>query len=139
MEKNDFNYGIKVKLKTPDDFLKIKETLSRIGISSRRENKLFQSCHILHKRGEYYICHFKEMFQIDGKESDISEEDIKRRNAITWLLAEWNLLTVDPEFSKTKEDRLSISQIKIIPFKEKGNWELVQKYTMGVKKSFNKN
>lgn len=126
------NYGIKVKLKEPDDFLKIKETLSRIGISSRKEKKLFQSCHILHKRGEYFILHFKELFLIDGKETNISEEDIKRRNVIAFLLKEWGLLSLVDE--KQVEDKLPVSQIKIVSYKEKHEWVFESKYAIGVKK-----
>lgn len=125
-------HGIKVNLKEPDDFLKVRETLSRIGISSRKEKKLYQSCHILHKRGEYYILHFKEMFLLDGKPSDLSEEDIKRRNTIAWLLHEWDLLKV--ENLQSVVDRLNVSQLKIVPHKEKAEWEFVSKYSIGIKK-----
>lgn len=124
--------GIKVNLKNPDDFLKIKETLTRIGISSRREKKLFQSCHILHKRGEYFIVHFLEMFILDGKQSSLTEDDERRRNCIVWLLKEWGLLSVVDE--SQIELRCAVSQIKIVPFKEKRDWQLVSKYTIGAKK-----
>lgn len=120
---------IEVRLGAPDDFLKIRETLTRIGVASRSENKLFQSCHILHKQGRYYIVHFKELFLLDGKESNLSDNDIQRRNKITSLLSDWGLLEV---VDKTLiEDVSSISQIKIIPHKEKSNWTLVPKYSIG--------
>ena len=119
---------VEVRLKKPEDFLKIKETLTRIGISSK-DKKLFQSCHIFHKKSKYYIVHFKELFKIDGKPSDISEEDIKRRNAIASLLEEWGLLEI---LDKTKvEDKIEIRKMKIIPFKEKNEWELITKYNIG--------
>ena len=120
---------IEVRLGAPDDFLKIRETLTRIGVASRSENKLFQSCHILHKQGRYYIVHFKELFLLDGKESNFSDNDVQRRNKITSLLSDWGLLEV---VDKSKiEDVSSISQIKIIPHKEKANWTLVPKYSIG--------
>ena len=124
--------GVKVTLKNPDDFLKIKETLTRIGISSRKEKKLFQSCHILHKRGNYYIVHFLEMFILDGKETSLSDDDLRRRNCIAYLLQEWGLLKI--EKADSDEPRCSVSQIKIVPFKEKRDWALVSKYTIGTKK-----
>lgn len=124
---------VEIKLNDESDFLKIKETLQRIGVASRKENKLYQSCHILHKQGRYYIVHFKELFALDGKSTDFSEEDKGRRNTIASLLEEWNLLTiVDP--SKVVEPRAPMSQIKIIAFKDKGNWELVAKYNIGKNK-----
>jgi len=123
---------VEVQLKQPDDFLKVRETLTRIGVASRSENKLYQSCHILHKQGKYYIVHFKELFLLDGKESNFSENDLQRRNKITKLLSEWGLLTVVDE---TKlEESTSISQIKIIPHREKNEWELIPKYSIGSKK-----
>lgn len=125
-------HGIKVELKQPDDFLKVKETISRIGISSKKENTLYQSCHILHKRGEYFIVHFKEMFLLDGKHAELTEEDIKRRNTITWLLKEWGLLSINKDIPQ--EDRLSVSQIKIVPHKEKKDWNFVSKYQIGTRK-----
>ena len=113
-----------------DDFLKIRETLSRIGVASRREQELFQSCHILHKRGHYYITHFKELFKLDGKPTNIDESDIGRRNTICKLLEQWKLVTlVDP--SKIVEPSAPLSQIKIIPYKEKSNWKLTTKYSIG--------
>jgi hypothetical protein len=125
------NLALEVLLNNEDDFLKIKETLTRIGIASRKDKKLFQSCHILHKRGKYYIVHFKELFALDGKTVDIAEDDVKRRNRIATLLEEWDLLNiVVPENAKNKS---SLSSIKILSFSEKENWELVQKYRIGKK------
>jgi hypothetical protein len=125
--------GVEVELSENDDFLKVKETLTRIGISSRKENKLYQSCHILHKRGRYVILHFKELFILDGLESDISDEDIGRRNTITNLLNDWGLVKiVDPE--ESKEPLVEIRQIKILPHKEKNDWELIPKYHIGRKR-----
>lgn len=122
--------GVEIILKTKEDFLKVKETLTRIGVSSKKEKKLFQSCHILHKRGKYAIMHFKEMFLLDGLTSDISDEDIARRNTIVKLLVEWNLLEViDPE--EYKEPQLSLARLKIIPHKEKQDWQLIPKYHIG--------
>jgi len=123
---------LEVKLKTEEDFLKVKETLTRIGVASKKENKLFQSCHILHKKGKYYVVHFKEMFVLDGKSTDISEDDLSRRNSIAFLLEEWKLLDiVDPDNFTT---RAPMSQIKIIAHKDKPQWELVAKYNLGKKK-----
>ena len=125
--------GVEVELLEDDDFLKVKETLTRIGISSRKEKKLYQSCHILHKRGRYVILHFKELFILDGLESNISEEDVGRRNTITNLLNEWGLLKiVDPE--ESEEPVVEIRQIKILPHKEKKDWELIPKYHIGRKR-----
>ena len=124
---------VEIRLKEEDDFLKVKETLTRMGVSSKTENKLFQSCHILHKRGKYYIVHFKELFALDGLPTDISETDIGRRNTITNLLEEWDLLEiVDKE--KTIEPNISLAQIKIISYNDKTNWDLVPKYHIGRKK-----
>jgi hypothetical protein len=124
--------GVEVELPTQDSFLKIKETLTRIGISSRKEKKLYQSCHILHKKGRYSILHFKELFILDGKHNTLTEEDISRRNTIVNLLEEWELVKiVDP--SKTKDPVASLNQIKIISFKEKNDWELTVKYNIGKK------
>lgn len=121
---------VEVTFPEKDDFLKIRETLSRIGVASRREQELFQSCHILHKRGHYYITHFKELFKLDGKPTNIDESDIGRRNTICKLLEQWKLITlVDP--SKIVEPSAPLSQIKIIPYKEKSNWKLTTKYTIG--------
>jgi hypothetical protein len=124
--------GVEVELPTQDSFLKVKETLTRIGISSRKQRKLYQSCHILHKQGRYSILHFKELFILDGKHNTLTEEDISRRNTIVNLLEEWELVKIlDP--SKTKDPVASLNQIKIISFKEKGEWELTVKYNIGKK------
>jgi Bacteriophage translational regulator len=124
---------IEVTLAEKDDFLKVRETLTRIGVAAKKENVLYQSCHILHKQGKYYIVHFKELFALDGKPSSIVENDIARRNTIINLLEEWGLIkVVDSE--KTKEPRAPLSQIKIIAFKDKNEWELVAKYNIGKKK-----
>ena len=119
-----------VTLKEPDDFLKVRETLSRIGVSSRKEKKLYQSCHILHKQGKYYIVHFKELFALDGKEHNITENDIGRRNSIAGLLKDWGLVS----FDNTPELKAPLSQIKIISFKENSEWVLEPKYNIGKKK-----
>lgn len=124
--------GIEINLKEKDDFLKIRETLTRIGVSSRKENKLFQSCHILHKRGRYAIMHFKELFILDELHSDISDSDIKRRNTIVNLLLEWGLIETDEE-ELFKNNLGSLAQIKIIPHKDKGDWDLIPKYHIGKK------
>lgn len=124
---------IEVKIAEEEDFLKIKETLTRIGVASRKEKKLYQSCHIFHKQGKYYIVHFKEMFLIDGKLSDFSEEDKGRRNKIASLLQEWGLLKV-VEADRIIDPQASMSQIKIINHKEKNDWTLEAKYNMGRKK-----
>ena len=121
---------LEITLYEPDDFLKIKETLTRIGVSSRKEKKLYQSCHILHKRGKYYIVHFKELFALDGLPTDIAENDIGRRNTIAKLLEEWELLEIVLP-AKAEEPIVPISQIKILPHKEKGDWELCPKYHIG--------
>ena len=120
---------LEVTLNEPDDFLKIRETLTRIGVASRKDNKLFQSCHILHKQGRYFIVHFKELFLLDGKPSNLVENDIQRRNTITTLLSDWGLVTmVKPSQAK---DVAPLRQIKVIPFKEKTQWELCPKYNIG--------
>tara|TARA_Y100001970_G_C13720478_1_gene596367 strand:- start:101 stop:496 length:396 start_codon:yes stop_codon:yes gene_type:complete len=123
---------VEVTLKQPDDFLKVRETLTRIGVASRNEKRLYQSCHILHKQGKYYIVHFKELFLLDGKHSDFSENDMNRRNRITKLLADWGLVEVVNE--EMIVEASSVSQIKILPHKEKAEWELVPKYSIGSKK-----
>lgn len=124
---------IEVELVNQDDFLKVKETLTRIGVAAKNENVLYQSCHILHKQGRYYIVHFKELFELDGKPTNISENDIARRNTISNLIAEWGLVKlVDKERSKVPVAPLS--QIKILPFKEKRDWQLVAKYNIGKKR-----
>ena len=121
---------LEVSLKEPDDFLKIRETLSRIGVASRKERKLYQSCHILHKQGRYYIVHFKELFALDGKETNLSENDIARRNTIANLLRDWGLV----EEIGISEPVAPLSQIKIISFKEKDEWILETKYNIGKKR-----
>ena len=121
---------LEVSLKEPDDFLKIRETLSRIGVASRKERKLYQSCHILHKQGRYYIVHFKELFALDGKETNLSENDIARRNTIANLLRDWGLV----EVIGNSELIAPLSQIKIISFKEKDEWILETKYNIGKKR-----
>ena len=121
---------VEVTLPDEEAFLKIKETLTRIGISSRKENKLWQSCHILHKRGKYYIVHFKELFILDGKESSVPEDDIARRNTIADLLEEWELLEII-EPSSCEEPMAILGQIKILSYKEKDEWELIPKYHIG--------
>lgn len=124
---------LEVRLKKEDDFLKVKETLTRIGVSSRKEKTLYQSCHILHKRGKYYIVHFKELFALDGKSTDFEDNDLGRRNTIAKLLEEWELLEiVNPE--KAEQPLAPLSQIKIISFKEKDEWELTAKYNIGKKR-----
>lgn len=123
---------VEVELPNEESFLKIKETLTRIGIASKKDKKLYQSCHILHKQGKYYIVHFKELFMLDGKTNDFSEEDQARRNTIVNLLQEWGLLKQVGE--KVSEPVAPMSQIKILPFKDKDEWELVAKYSIGKKK-----
>ena len=121
---------LEVKLKEPDDFLKVRETLSRIGVASRKERKLYQSCHILHKQGRYYIVHFKELFALDGKETNINENDISRRNSIAVLLSDRGLV----EIIGDTEPKAPLSQIKVISFKEKNEWDLETKYNIGKKR-----
>lgn len=122
---------LEVSLKEPDDFLKVRETLTRIGVASRKDKKLFQSCHILHKQGRYFIVHFKELFALDGKHSNLSENDLQRRNTIAQLLADWGLISiVNPDVA---ENKAPLSQIKVISFKDKGNWRLETKYNIGKK------
>ena len=124
---------VEIKLQEDDDFLKVRETLTRIGVSSRKEKKLYQSCHILHKRGKYYIVHFKELFALDGLPSNMDDNDVARRNTITNLLEDWELLEiVDPD--QTEEPVASLSQIKIIAHREKDDWELCPKYHIGNKR-----
>ncbi len=126
----NLNQLVEVSLKNPEDFLKVKETLSRIGLASKKDNTLYQSCHILHKQGKYYIVHFKELFLLDGKPADFSEGDLARRNRIINLLDERELVE-QIDLDKTETPEAPLNQIKIIPFKEKGNWNLVTKYTIG--------
>ena len=121
---------LEVKLKEPDDFLKVRETLSRIGVASRKERKLYKSCHILHKQGRYLILHFKELFALDGKGTNISENDVSRRNSIASLLSDWGLV----EIIGDSEPKAPLSQIKVISFKEKHEWTLETKYNIGKKK-----
>lgn len=122
---------LEVILEEPDDFLKVRETLTRIGVASRKDNTLFQSCHILHKQGRYFIVHFKELFLLDGKKSNLEENDVARRNTIATLMSDWGLLSID---DKEKAQPLApLRQIKIIPFKEKNNWILQPKYNIGNK------
>ena len=124
---------LEITIPEPDSFLKIKETLSRIGVASKKDNILYQSCHILHKQGRYYLVHFKELFALDGKESNISQDDIERRNAIAVLLQDWNLLKVIDADKVAK--RASLSSIKILTYQEKSNWTLMPKYNIGVRKT----
>ncbi len=134
MEENNIvewspNSMLEVTLNEPDDFLKIRETLTRIGVASRKDNKLYQSCHILHKQGRYFIVHFKELFLLDGKKSNLEENDVGRRNTIATLMSDWGLLTVE---SKEKLQPVApLRQIKIISFKDKDQWELCPKYNIG--------
>jgi len=128
----DLSKFVEVVLPNQDDFLKIRETLTRIGVSSRKERVLYQSCHILHKQGKYYIVHFKELFALDGKLSTITENDVQRRNAIANLLEEWGLLKI-VNYDIIENNIGPIHQIKIISFKEKNDWELVAKYNIGKK------
>ena len=124
---------VEVKLSQPDDFLKVRETLSRIGVASRKEKKLYQSCHILHKQGKYYIVHFKELFALDGKTANLTQNDVQRRNRITQLLSDWGLISI----VKTDDvlDIAPLNQIKVLSYKEKGEWELESKYNIGKKKT----
>lgn len=123
---------IEVVLNEPDDFLKVRETLTRIGVASRKEKKIYQSCHILHKQGKYYIVHFKELFALDGKNTNITTNDVQRRNRIAQLLCDWGLLDI---VSKERVEELApLNQIKVISFKEKGDWTLESKYNIGKKK-----
>ena len=127
---------VEIRLKQPDDFLKVKETLTRIGVASNKDKTLYQSCHILHKQSRYYIVHFKELFMLDGKPSNFSDNDAARRNTIVNLLAEWDLVQI-VDNDKVKENIVPINQLKIISFKEKDEWNLVAKYNIGNKKSDN--
>jgi len=122
---------LEVTIKQPDDFLKVRETLTRIGVASRKDKTLFQSCHILHKQGKYYIVHFKELFALDGKTATLSENDIQRRNTIAILLQDWNLIDIIQK--EKSENKAPLSQIKVLPFKEKKDWILSAKYNIGKK------
>jgi len=127
---------LEVTIKQPDDFLKIRETLTRIGVASRKDKTLYQSCHILHKQGKYYITHFKELFALDGKKATLTENDIQRRNTISILLQDWNLIDI---VDRTQaENKAPLSQIKVLPFKEKKEWNLSAKYNIGKKIDENK-
>ena len=128
---------LEVTIKQPDDFLKVRETLTRIGVASRKDKTLFQSCHILHKQGKYYITHFKELFALDGKKSTLTSNDIERRNTIAVLLQDWNL--IDIVVKSAIENKAPLSQIKVLPFKEKNEWNLVAKYNIGKKPEDSKN
>ena len=134
MEENNIiewnpNNMLEVTLNEPDDFLKVRETLTRIGVASRKDNKLYQSCHILHKQGRYFIVHFKELFLLDGKKSNLEENDVARRNTIATLISDWGLLSID---NKDKLQPIApLRQIKIISFKDKDQWELCPKYNIG--------
>ena len=128
---------LEVTIKQPDDFLKVRETLTRIGVASRKDKTLYQSCHILHKQGKYYITHFKELFALDGKNSSLSANDIERRNTITLLLQDWNLIEVVN--TSLVENKAPLSQIKVLPFKEKNEWNMVAKYNIGKKPEDSKN
>ena len=123
---------LEVTLKEPDDFLKVRETLTRVGVASRKEHKLYQSCHILHKRGKYYIVHFKELFALDGKPTNITPNDVQRRNRIAKLLSDWGLVEISGEDT---EDLAPLNQIKVLSFKDKGEWTLESKYNIGKKKT----
>ena len=123
---------VEISLKEPDDFLKVRETLTRIGVASRKEKKLYQSCHILHKKGQYYIVHFKELFALDGKRANLSENDVQRRNRIIKLLSDWGLVEI-VKIDEVK-DAAPLSQIKVIAYKEKHAWTLESKYNIGKKK-----
>ena len=121
---------LEIGLNEPDDFLKVRETLSRMGVASRKERKLYQSCHILHKQGRYFLTHFKELFALDGKQTNLSENDIARRNTIANLLKDWGLISIIGDASECAP----LSQIKVLSFREKGDWELCTKYNIGKKK-----
>ena len=122
---------LEVTIKQPDDFLKVRETLTRIGVASRKDKTLFQSCHILHKQGKYYITHFKELFALDGKKANLSDNDIERRNTIAQLLSDWGLVVILN--TAIAEKKAPLSQIKVLAFKEKGEWDLQAKYNIGKK------
>ena len=135
-EEQDVSWSVdmmvEVSLRQPDDFLKVRETLTRIGVASRKEKKLFQSCHILHKKGKYYIVHFKELFALDGKHANLTSNDIERRNRITKLLSDWGLVDIVTE--SELGELAPLNQIKVIAYKDKGDWKLESKYNIGKKK-----
>ena len=125
---------VEVTLNEPDDFLKVRETLTRIGVASRKEKKIYQSCHILHKQGKYYIVHFKELFALDGKNTNFSLNDVQRRNRIVQLLVDWGLVSVNSISQEKISDLAPLNQIKVLSFKDKGDWTLESKYNIGRKK-----
>ena len=125
---------VEVVLSEPDDFLKVRETLTRIGVASRKERKIYQSCHILHKQGKYYIVHFKELFALDGKKTNLSQNDVQRRNRIVQLLVDWGLVSICALSQEKIADLAPLNQIKVLSFKEKGEWTLESKYNIGRKK-----
>tara|TARA_B100002019_G_C20931300_1_gene432270 strand:+ start:64 stop:492 length:429 start_codon:yes stop_codon:yes gene_type:complete len=125
---------VEVVLNEPDDFLKVRETLTRIGVASRKEKKIYQSCHILHKQGKYFIVHFKELFALDGKKTNLSLNDVQRRNRIIQLLVDWGLVSIGEEAKTKIADLAPLNQIKVLAFKEKGDWTLESKYNIGRKK-----
>ena len=125
---------VEVTLGEPDDFLKVRETLTRIGVASRKERKIYQSCHILHKQGKYFIVHFKELFALDGKNTNLSLNDIQRRNRIVQLLLDWGLVSIVEESKEKISDLAPLNQIKVLSFKEKNEWRLESKYNIGRKK-----
>mgnify|MGYP001397800413 FL=1 len=125
---------VEVALKEPDDFLKVRETLTRIGVASRKEKKIYQSCHILHKQGKYFIVHFKELFALDGKNTNLSQNDIQRRNRIVQLLVDWGLVSITSLSAEKISDLAPLNQIKVLSFKEKNDWTLESKYNIGRKK-----
>ncbi len=125
---------VEVVLNEPDDFLKVRETLTRIGVASRKERKIYQSCHILHKQGRYFIVHFKELFALDGKNTNLSLNDVQRRNRIVQLLVDWGLVNISVESKEKISDLAPLNQIKVLSFKEKGEWTLESKYNIGRKK-----
>jgi hypothetical protein len=128
---DEINVGVLIELKHPDDFLLIKESLTRIGVANQNEKKLYQSCHILHKRGRYYITHFKELFLLDGKTANITQDDIHRRNLIVSLLSDWGLLKIHDE--KSIEPKSPMNSIKVLSFSDKSQWTCIPKYTVGIK------
>ena len=125
---------VEVVLNEPDDFLKVRETLTRIGVASRKERKIYQSCHILHKQGKYYIVHFKELFALDGKKTNLSVNDVQRRNRIVQLLVDWGLVNISEDSKEKISNPAPLNQIKVLSFKEKGEWTLESKYNIGRKK-----
>ena len=125
---------VEVSLSEPDDFLKVRETLTRIGVASRKEKKIYQSCHILHKQGKYYIVHFKELFALDGKKTNLSSNDVQRRNRIVQLLVDWGLVNISTISQEKIAELAPLNQIKVLSFKEKNNWTLESKYNIGRKK-----